>query len=136
MQNNPLGLRRDYIKEEHGELEGLHDAIADSGRDFLDYDPVGLPDDADYDNIRTIIRNYEKARPGEIKAFVKQAKNDRDIYDATFRTKAVDEPRRPVLTLPVGLMRDIEEAYPIMFRNRKHLEWFKAHFPAFRTRSK
>lgn len=116
-------------------IEGLEGAITGAGKDFIDYDPIGLPDAQDIENIKRMIRNFNAACPGVIQAFVKDAKRQREEAGAThpLLTKK-DEIRRPVLTMPIPLFRDVEEAYPLMFRNKSHLAWFKKHFPMFRTR--
>lgn len=133
--NNPLGNKRDFVKET-GAASGIQDAIRGAGRDFIDYDPVGLPDAADVKNIRNIIKNFEKGAPGVIAAFAKQARADRELDERAwiFGGKKGDEPRRPVLTMPTPLLRDIEESYPLMFQNKKHLAWFKLNFNLFNVR--
>lgn len=125
-------------KKETGIAAGLDDANLMSGRDFLDYDPVGLPDAKDIQNIRTIIRNHEIAHPGEIAKFVQQAAADRKLDAATgshgYHTS--DKSSRRVLTMPTSLMREIQEAYPLMFSNRAHLNWFRKTFWAFNPAAK
>lgn len=120
-------------KKTSGLAEGLLDAKLSAGRDFLDYDPVGLPDEKDIINIRNIIREHEIAHPGEIAKFVQQASTDRAADKATGSGgyTTADKSIRRVLTMPIGLMREIEEAYPLMFTNRKHLTWFRQKFWAF-----
>lgn len=113
----------------------LREAINNSGKDFIDYDPVGLPDDEDRQNIVNIIRNFEKARPGVIDAFLRQARAEREAQPA-FVLPGKSDVRRRVMTLPTGLFREIEEAYPLMFRNKQHLEWFKKNFSQFLVRDK
>lgn len=114
----------------------LKAAMAVQSKDFLDYDPMGLPDEKDIKNIKTIIRNHEKARPGEMAGYVAQAKKERDTVDldASFGAMKSGSARR-TLTMPIGLLRMIEEAYPLMFSNKDHIAWFKANFPQFTTRS-
>lgn len=98
---------------------------------------VGLPDEADIKNIEIIIRNYNIARPGEIDSYVKHAKSEqKDLkFETGSNSKAFTESGqiqyRRALTLPIGLMRQIEEAYPLMFSNKKHLHWFMKKFPMF-----
>jgi hypothetical protein len=100
---------------------------------------VGLPDDLDVKNIETILRNYEIARPGEIKKFVQLAREESENLKNDFGsnsrgvlkgTESGTEFRRAV-TMPIGLFRQIEEAYPLMFTNKKHLHWFMKKFPMF-----
>ncbi len=110
----------------------LLDALALEGKGFLDDDPVGLPDEKDIVNIKVIIRNYEVSRPGEIAAFVKQARKDKELADNDFGSSQ-DKSKRRVLTMPIGLLRQIEAAYPLMFKNRRHLKWFVDNFRGFNT---
>lgn len=119
-------------KEQAASKEQLLDTLALGGRDFLDHDPVGLPDEKDITNIKTIMRNYEKARPSEIAAFIAQAKKDKELTDNDFGSTH-DKSKRRVLTMPIGLLRQIESAYPLMFKNRKHLQWFVTNFKGFNT---
>lgn len=97
----------------------------------------GLPDDLDIENINVILRNYELARPGEIKLYVKLAKdeqknlkNDTGSNASAFTESAKTQFRRAV-TMPIGLFRQIEEAYPLMFSNKEHLHWFMRKYPQF-----
>lgn len=97
----------------------------------------GLPDDLDIENINVILRNYELARPGEIKAYVdvvkeeqKNLKNDSGSNANAFTESAKVQFRRAV-TMPIGLFRQIEESYPLMFSNKEHLHWFMRKYPQF-----
>ncbi len=97
---------------------------------------VGLPDDADINNIKVILRNYELARPGEIKVFVKAAKAEQKELNNDFGSNAksaanIGGDYRKAVTMPIGLFRIIEEAYPLMFTNKTHLHWFMRKFPQF-----
>lgn len=103
---------------------------------------VGLPDDLDVKNIETILRNYEIAKPGEIKMYVKLAKdeqtnlkNDFGSNHGSFQSTGKETYRRS-LTMPIGLYRQIEEAYPLMFTNKNHLHWFMKKFPMFNVARK
>lgn len=121
---------------ESGDATGLSEAVNDAGRDFLNYDPTGLPDARDVKNINVIIRNHEKAHPGEIALYVQQAKQAKKLANETTGFTGfhnTDKTRHRVLTMPTSLMRTIEEAYPLMFRNRQHLAWFKKTYPGFDT---
>jgi len=103
---------------------------------------VGLPDDSDIKNIQTIIRNYNIARPGEIDAFVKMAKEEQKALNNDYGSNANSHTEsgkiqyRRALTMPIGLLRQIEEAYPLMFNNKKHLNWFMKKFPMFNVARK
>jgi len=103
---------------------------------------VGLPDDLDIKNIETIINNYNKAKPGEIAGYIKHAKAEqKDLkFETGSNSKAFTESGqiqyRRALTMPIGLLRQIEEAYPLMFTNKKHLHWFMKKFPMFNVARK
>jgi hypothetical protein len=119
-------------KQESGANEGLHEAVLKSGRDFFNYDPVGLPDDEDERNVRAIVSNFHNAHPGVISFITAKARDEKEAHEATtLFQKKEDKPRRRTLSMPTPLLREIEEAYPLMFLNRKHLAWFKKHFPIF-----
>lgn len=98
---------------------------------------VGLPDDKDVTNIERCLKQYEAARPGEIKIFVARAKreqeqlnNDLGMNHNSYRSSGKASFRR-ALTMPIGLYRMIDEAYPLMFNNPDHLHWFMRKFPQF-----
>lgn len=121
-------------KEDANILEGLQDSISASSADYTDYDPIGLPDAKDIDNIKVIIRNHEKAHPGEIAGYVRHAREERQVEALTPGAKLNEKvASHRVMTLPGALMREVEEAYPLMFRNREHLRWFRKQFPMFNT---
>lgn len=120
-------------KKKSGSASGLDEALLDSGKDFIDYDPVGLPDDEDERNITTIVNNFHKVHPGVISHITRIARGEKEAHESAtlFQKKEEDKPRRRVLSMPTPLLREIEEAYPLMFTNRKHLAWFKHKFPIF-----
>lgn len=98
---------------------------------------VGLPDDKDVENILRAIKQYEIARPGELKLFMAQAKKEQAQLDNDFgsnaaaHTETAKRQFRRALTMPIGLYRMIDEAYPLMFNDKKHLHWFMRKFPKF-----
>jgi hypothetical protein len=97
-------------------------------------DPVGLPDDADVENLNTLIKTYDTANPGVIKGIVQQAKEQAAMNHNDFgAVKDKNLNLRHTLTLPADLMKLIEKSYPIMFTNKKHLAWFKRHYSMFMT---
>lgn len=108
------------------------ETVNGASQSFLDNDPMGLPDWTDVKNINTIIRNYDKVERGHIALCVAEAKQARETAADDFNSSA-DKSKRRVLIMPSGLMRMIEESYPLMFRNRKHLGWFVKHYPKFST---
>jgi len=98
---------------------------------------VGLPDSKDEENIKRAIKQYELARPGEIKRFIKKAKEEQSLQNNEFASNAKAHSQsakvqfRKSLTMPIGLYRMIDESYPLMFNDKQHLHWFMRKFPAF-----
>lgn len=98
---------------------------------------VGLPDESDIENIRRAIKQYELAKPGEIKRLIRQTKADQKLQNNEFASNAKSHTQtakvqfRKSLTLPIGLYRMIDESYPLMFTDKRHLHWFMRKFPEF-----
>lgn len=103
---------------------------------------VGLPDDKDVENIERLLKNYELAHPGEIKRFVKRAKEEQDQLrnDLGSNKKALGQNGGPsfrrAITMPIGLMHMIEDGYPLMFSHPRHLHWFMKKFSQFNIAKK
>jgi hypothetical protein len=98
---------------------------------------IGLPDDLDVKNIEIILRNYNIARPNEINNFIMHAKEEQKNLkfetgsNKNAYTQSGQIQYRRALTMPIGLFRIIQESYPLMFSNKKHLHWFMKKFPMF-----
>lgn len=129
MIETPFDNNKGMTDWDVAEIQG---EIAGDKKKFTNYDPIGLPDTKDVENIKAMIRNHELAKPGEIGAFVREAKAIKDNNLNKFGSTA-DKSLRRVLTMPTGLLRMIEESYPLMFTNKKHLAWFVKNFPMFST---
>lgn len=100
-------------------------------------DPVGLPDDKDKENLDTLIKTYDTANPGVIKGYVKNAQEQRHANFNDFgESNDKNSQLRHTMTLPADLMMLIERAYPLMFANKKHIQWFKKNYPYFVTTNK
>lgn len=94
-------------------------------------DIVGLPDDWDKKNITNLIRNFETAFPGAIKENQIAAKAEYEKTRAAsnkYGELIKSSGTRHIMTLPNALVREIEEAYPLMFRDKNHFEWFVKNF--------
>lgn len=103
---------------------------------------VGLPDGSDVENINNAIKQYEVARPGELNRFIRQAKRDGELAANEYASnmkfgESKDKAYfRQSLTMPIGLYRMIDEAYPLMFTDKRHLHWFMKNFPQFNVAKK
>lgn len=94
-------------------------------------DIVGLPDEKDKENIIIIIKNFEKENPGALKHSIEEAREQlrsqgEDV--AKFGVVNKGAQGRWMFELPEGLINKIIEAYPLMFRDKKHFDWFKRNF--------
>lgn len=120
----------------------LDDSIIDLGKGGVQDlgAAVGMPDDIDKENIRRMILRFEKKHPGFIGHAREEARKDlvqnkgwealdygeiekkggKGITSTTNRTL--------VFELPEELMNKIEQAYPTMFRDRSHFQWFVKNF--------
>lgn len=103
--------------------------------EYYNHDPIGLPDAQDIENIKAIFRRHELAHPGEIDAYAADAKNSRAAALSEYGMTNMGAARR-VFSMPTPLLRTIEEAYPLMFRNKKHMRWFAKEFPQFNCSNK
>lgn len=111
----------EFLKE-----AGRHKTLQSMG------DVVGLPDEEDKLRIQLKLRAYEKEHPGEL-AFIinmarehfKDAGGDKQKYGLTNKQAS----GRTLFELPEDLGRWLENAYPLMFRERKHTAWFAKNFP-------
>lgn len=98
---------------------------------------VGLPDDRDIENIKAAMRQYNTVRPGEIQAHIKKAKKEQQMLanedgsNMRFGESKNKAYFRRSLTMPIGLYRMIDDAYPLMFTDKRHLHWFMRNFPMF-----
>lgn len=92
-------------------------------------DVVGLPDKQDKENILIIIKNYEKKNPGKLVHTIESARAEmRENGKGEFGLVGKEASRRLIFELPQGLVTKIEEAYPLMFRDKDHFRWFVQNF--------
>lgn len=87
-------------------------------------DVVGMPDEWDRKNIQTIINNYHAKNPKDIPRAIVQG---RDAPDAQYGKKNSSFGIHR-MELPAPLHKTIEEAYPLMFRDKNQFAWFKKNF--------
>lgn len=111
-----------------------HELLSGGAQAVWQDDPIGLPDDKDVENINTLIKTYETANPGVIAGYVANAKAQRDANFNDFgESRDKNSQLRHTMTIPGELIILIERAYPLMFANKKHIAWFKKHYPMFVT---
>ena len=113
----------------------LLDTVANRGKGDI-ADAIGMPDQQDYETLKSIIQKYEKAHPGEIAFYVNLGRSQFEAgrYGRNLRWKGEaevnkDSRARLVLELPPNLGAAIETVFPSMFRSKKHLRWFTEKFP-------
>ncbi len=112
-------------------------------------DIVGMPDSVDEENIRTIINNFRRQKfsftdkqgntqviSGErwIVLAIKDAKRSHDQEHNVWNPKNIkikETEMRALLAMPPPLDAIISEAYPTMFRDKKHTLRFAKKFPQF-----
>lgn len=91
-------------------------------------DAVGLPDQVDKLRIQRYLLKYEKEHPGEILFHRNMAREH--LKDPKFATTSdKNAARRYLFELPEPVGVWLEQAYPLMFRSKKHTAWFCKHFP-------
>lgn len=107
-------------------------------------DIVGMPDEADRKNIINLINHFKRERFSKdgviltgaqlMRISITNARKNHEaslnIFDRTLKSKETE--LRVGTALPTPLWTKIEEAYPTMFRDRRHYEWFYNNFPQFK----
>lgn len=107
-----------------------------------------MPDDWDKKNIQTIINNFKRQKfqvegmtiTGKtfIELEVADAKRSHQSESSLnpYNMKMKGSESRAVMAMPIPLDAIIKEAYPTMFRDKKHFGWFIKNFPEFRIAEK
>lgn len=117
-------------------------------------DIVGMPDNWDEKNITNLINNWKKRKF----TFVDKGGKRHIVTGKEWAKAAVQDARRAhaikqnptglkttgsdlgdvrvATAMPPHLEAEILEAYPTMFRDTKHLNWFMKKFPEFNVRSR
>lgn len=90
-------------------------------------DAIGLPDKEDKLRIQRYLLKYEKKHPGEIK-FHRDMARER-LKDPKFGLVDSQSARRYLFELPTEIGVWLGQAYPLMFKDKKHLAWFCKNFP-------
>lgn len=106
---------------------------------------VGMPDDWDKQNLRNLIENFYKEKfemvGGKLltgkqwtKLEVEDARKKHDqVLKDSHGVKIENSELRVGTALPNLLWNRIEEAYPTMFRDKDHFNWFIENFPEFKV---
>lgn len=90
-------------------------------------DAIGLPDKQDKERIQQWIIAYDKKYPGQFK-FHRDAARER-IADPKFAVVDPLSARRYLGEFPSPFGQWMGQAYPLMFRDKKHIAWFCKNFP-------
>lgn len=102
-------------------------------------DVVGLPDAEDKARIQRYLVRYEQQHPGEIQAIRLLArqllysednvlKQDKSFTNKDHGIVNKGANGRVLFELPEGIGRWLDQAYPLMFRDKKHTAWFARNF--------
>lgn len=95
-------------------------------------DAVGLPDKQDKERIQRKLVAYERSHPNEIGAIIAIAKQDfqeQGGRKALYGESNKQARGRTLFELPTELGQWFEQAYPLMFRDKKHTRWMAKNFP-------
>lgn len=115
-------------------------------------DIMGLPDEWDVQNLQALIGKFKKRKfsiEGKvitgatyIRMCVAEARHSHGMDNAftasanPYNEKIKNSEMRAMTTLPPELNKEILEAYPAMFRDKKYSYWFAKHFPEFKIANK
>jgi len=117
-------------------------------------DIVGMPDEWDKENIRRIIKNFSEEKfsfteeDGSVTTMTGEAWIVSEVEDAKeshrqgldpineHGLKSKDSDMRVATAMPNVLWARISEAYPTLFKDRKHLTWFVKNFKMFQVPNK
>lgn len=111
-------------------------------------DAIGMPDSWDRANIKALIAKWSR-RKFKVEGFVvsgstvikmclDEARRDHQVDNISnpYNFKIKESEVRAVTAIPQGLSDEIEQAYPTMFREKKHFSWFVRNFPQFKISEK
>lgn len=89
-------------------------------------DAIGLPDEEDRIRIEMFLKKYEEDNPGEIQ-FHRDAARIR-LSNKKHGVINEESGRRYLFELPQPIGIWLGQAYPLMFRDKRHLAWFCKNF--------
>lgn len=99
-------------------------------------DAIGLPDAQDKLRIQRYLNTYEKNHPGEL-LFHRNVARERlkdpkyaliDDLDSGRGVGGKSSNRRYLFELPEEIGQFLGQAYPLMFKDKKHTAWFVKNF--------
>lgn len=97
----------------------------------------GTPDEWDYENIERAIKVYDKSHPGIISRMYNDVCNEIALSGMSKHGEVLGGVRKgfwlPSKTgeTDFGLQEWMEKAYPSLWQDKKHCEWFIRKFPQF-----
>lgn len=94
-------------------------------------DATGLPDSIDKKRIEHFLAVYEKHHPGELQAIKKFAQDQHAAQGGRLKdfSEVNKQARGRVLfELPEPVGKWMEQAYPLMFKDKRHTAWFAKNF--------
>jgi hypothetical protein len=75
------------------------------------------------------LKNFEKENPGLVAyTIAKEKKEHKDAGHGDFNLVNEESHARHVFELPEELINTIDQAYPLMFRDKNHFKWFVKNF--------
>lgn len=119
------------MKIERSSSDEIRKAIKDKGHAKTLGDAIGLPDDVDKERIRRLVLQYERKHPGYIQNAIDEAKAQHALLgDRAVKFGEVNKGAggRLLFELPEPLHKKISDAYPLMFSDKKHFQWFCKNF--------
>lgn len=112
---------------------------------------AGMPDEWDRQNLAALINKFKK-RKFKVEGFIingatlikmcrDEARKSHQLDGVAdvrnpYNFKVKDTEMRAVSSLPQALDKEIQLAYPTLFRNKKHFSWFIKKFPEFKISDK
>lgn len=91
-------------------------------------DVIGLPDEVDKRRIQRYLLKYEKAHPGEIQFHRDMARARLTEENKKFAIIDKASQRRYLFELPEEIGIWMGQAFPLMFKDKKHTAWFCKNF--------
>lgn len=91
-----------------------------------------MPDEWDFENIERLLKVYDKAHPGRIKRMFDDTCTEIALSGLDkHATVSEASDMRKLFWLPEDLVEWFEKAYPSLWQEKKHAEWFTRKFPQF-----
>lgn len=97
----------------------------------------GAPDEWDFENIERAIKIYDKSHPGVIQRMFDDVCTEMALSDISKHGEVLGGVRKGFWlpsktgTSDFGLQEWMEKAYPSLWQEKKHMQWFIRKFPQF-----